>query len=86
MLHPTLPYESNMGVQELSKDLLINMTKASDVAISRQIKENEVTRKTVLAAARSLVASLESPIETIFKFGWQVASPEDSNDLEQSSH
>ena len=36
------------------------------------IKEDPHMRKSLLGAARKLVAALETPVETIFCFGWQV--------------
>ncbi|CAO1599684.1 hypothetical protein XANCAGTX0491_003399 [Xanthoria calcicola] len=35
------------------------------------VKEDPDMRKSLLGAARKLVAVLETPVETIFRFGWQ---------------
>ncbi len=37
-------------------------------------KQNDELRKSLLAASRMLSASLETPVESIFRFGWQVPS------------
>lgn len=36
------------------------------------IKKDPDLHKSLLGAARKLVAALETPVETIFRFGWQV--------------
>ena len=37
-------------------------------------KQNDDLRKSLLAASQMLIASLETPVESIFRFGWQVPS------------
>lgn len=65
---------ANLSREDETKNLLNSIHGAIDDPDA--INEDPHMRKSLLVAARRLVTALEKPVETIFRFGWQVAPPD----------